>query len=261
MVSGMARSALSLIVAAALSAAMAAPAAGQAGKAPAKAPPAKTQPAMPPPDPPSSPESRLKTSDQVKRSSVEGAATTPLRDLNVMKVDIPEVLQQALEDPYLRPPRNAKCPQLIALIRPLNDVLGPDIDTIPTDEEGLTTRSKSTALGVAGDLAGGAIPFRGVVRRLSGAEGHDRLVSAAIIAGHTRRAYLKGLGEAKGCGPPATPTHERTGLVQAAAAQTPPPPPQPEKTGLKPKYPTKMAPAGPQTSAGKGQSASPPPRT
>ena len=85
----------------------------------------------------------------MKRSSVEGAATTPLRDLNVMKVDIPEVLQRALEDPYMRPPRNAKCPLLIAMIRPLNDVLGPDIDTIPTDEEGLTTRSKSTALGVA----------------------------------------------------------------------------------------------------------------
>jgi len=264
-VSDMARSVLHLIVAVALSAAMAAPAVGQTSKAPAKAPPPKIQPAqgaaMPPPDPPSSPENRLKTSDQVKRGSVEGAATTPLRDLGVMKVDIPEVLLQALEDPYARPPRNAKCPALIALIRPLNDVLGPDIDTIPADGEGLTTRSKSTALGVAGDLAGGAIPFRGVVRRLSGADSHDRLVNAAVVAGHTRRAYLKGLGEAKGCGPPGTPSHERTGMRQAAAAQTPPPPPQPEKTGLKPKYPTKAPAAGTQTSAGKPQSAPPPPRT
>jgi hypothetical protein len=260
-VSGMARSALPLIVAVALSAAMAGPAAGQTSRSPAKAPPAKTQPAMAPPDPPSSPENRLKTSDQVKRGSVEGAATTPLRDLGVMKVDIPEVLLQALEDPYARPPRNAKCPALIALIRPFNDVLGPDIDTIPTDEAGLTTKSKSTALGVAGDLAGGAIPFRGVVRRLSGADSHDRLVNAAIIAGHTRRAYLKGLGEAKGCGPPATPSHERTAMLQAAASQTPPPPPQAEKTGLKPKYPTKAPAAAPQTSAGKTPSSSPRPRT
>lgn len=243
-------SALHLIVAAAL---LAAPAAAQTNRTPAKAPPAKTQagkaPAakgssMPPPDPPPASADRLKTSDQMKRSSVEGAATTPLRDLGVMKVDIPQVLLDALEDPYARPPRSAKCPQLIALIRPLNDVLGPDIDTIPSDDEGLTSKGKSTALGVAGDLAGGAIPFRGVVRKLSGAESHDRQVSAAIIAGHTRRAYLKGLGEARGCGPPATPSHERTAFKQAAAAQqaasAPPPPPQPTaKRGPTPKYPTR----------------------
>lgn len=261
MVSDMARFALHLIVAVALSAAMAAPAAAQTSKTPARAQPAKGG-SMPPPDPPSSPSDRLKTSDQVKRSSVEGAATTPLRDLGVMKVDIPEVLLLALDDPYARPPRNARCSVLIALIRPLNDVLGPDIDTIPADEEGLTTKSKSTALAVAGDLAGGAIPFRGVVRKLSGAESHDRLVAAAIIAGHTRRAYLKGLGEARGCGPPATPSHERTALLRAAAAKAPPPPPpQAERSGLKPKYPTKMTPAGPQTRAGKTPSAPPRPRT
>lgn len=243
-------SALHLIVAAAL---LAAPAAAQTNRTPAKTPPAKSQPAktpaskgssMPPPDPPPASADRLKTSDQMKRSSVEGAATTPLRDLGVMKVEIPQVLLDALEDPYARPPRTAKCPQLIALIRPLNDVLGPDIDTIPSEDEGLTAKGKSTALGVAGDLAGGAIPFRGVVRKLSGAESHDRQVSAAIIAGHTRRAYLKGLGEARGCGPPATPSHERTAFKQAAAAQqtasAPPPPAQPAaKRGPTPKYPTR----------------------
>lgn len=252
MVSLMPRSALSLVVAASLAALLAGPAVGQTTKAPAK-PPAKVQPApksapMPPPDPPSSPDSRLKTSDQVKKGSVEGAVTTPLRDLNVMKVEIPQVLLDALDDPYLRPPKTAKCPQLIALIRPLNEVLGPDIDTLPEDDPTLRAKGKSTALGVAGDLAGGAIPFRGVVRKLSGADSHDRLVAAAIIAGHTRRAYLKGLGEARGCGPPATPTHERTAYVQAAAARAaagnttaPPPPPQPTtaKRGPTPKYPTR----------------------
>lgn len=232
---------------------VAVPAAAQTSRtATAKTPPAKTQAAkpsakaapMPPPDPPPSPESRMKTSDQLKKGSVEGAVTTPLRDLGVMKVDIPQVLIDALEDPYLRPPRNAKCPQLIALIRPLNEALGPDIDTVPAEDPGMSQRGKTTALGVAGDLAGGAIPFRGVVRKLSGAEGHDKLVSAAIVAGHTRRAYLKGLGEARGCGPPATPSHKRTAFRQAAAqaaAASPTPPAQQASTrrGPTPKYPTR----------------------
>ncbi|MDZ4372035.1 MAG: hypothetical protein U1C74_11490 [Phenylobacterium sp.] len=236
----MARSIASPLLATLLTVALALPAAAQSGKPPANSGKGSTArgSSMPPPDPPPSEEDRLRTSDQVKRSSVEGAVTTPLRDLNVMRVELPPILLQALDDPYARPPRNARCPTLIALIRPLNDVLGPDIDTIQEDEEGLTTRGKSTALGVAGDLAGGAIPFRGIVRRLSGAESHDRLVAAAVIAGHTRRAYLKGLGEARGCGPPATPSHARTAMLQAAA-KAEIAPPQPSKGGLTPRYPTR----------------------
>lgn len=263
----MARSGIHLIAIASLSCALADPAAGQT-KPPAKAPPAKTAAApssMPPPDPEPSSDGRMKTSDQVKRGSVEGAATTPLRDLNVVRIEIPQILLDALEDPYARPPARAKCAQLIAMIRPLNEVLGPDIDAVPIDTENWTSKGKSTALGVAGDLAGGVIPFRGVVRRLSGADSHDRLVAAAVIAGHTRRAYLKGLGEARGCGPPATPTHARTAVKQQLAAQKaaqagPPPPTKTEKGGLKPKYPTRPTDAA-QRSGGTSPSAPPRPRT
>jgi hypothetical protein len=49
------------------------------------------------------------------------------------------------------------------------------------------------------------------VRKLSGAERHDRFVQAAINGGAVRRAYLKGLGEAHGCQPPAAPSHQLTG--------------------------------------------------
>ena len=38
------------------------------------------------------PDERIRTSDQIKGASVEGAATAPLRDLNVVKVRIPEIL-------------------------------------------------------------------------------------------------------------------------------------------------------------------------
>ena len=191
-----------------------------------RSPPAAAQPAPPPPSQP--PGDRMRTSDEVKRESIEGAVTTPLRDLNVDRVDIPEVLRQAITDPYARPPRHARCSQLIALIRPLDDALGPDIDQLPPPPGSAAERSGSTALGTAADLASGAIiPFRSVVRALSGAASHDKLVQAAIIAGHTRRAYLKGLGEAKGCPPPATPSHERAGS----------PPIVDDRRMPKPKYP------------------------
>ena len=49
------------------------------------------------------------------------------------------------------------------------------------------------------------------MRRLSGAEQHDKFVQAAITAGAVRRGYLKGLGESKGCLPPATPSHVLAG--------------------------------------------------
>ena len=219
--------------------------AGVAAAAPAPA----TKPAKPAaeavPPPPPMPKAQMKTSDQVKRESVEGAATSPLRDLNLMRTKIPDVLLFALADPYARPPRNWKCPQLIAFIRPLDAALGPDIDLMPAGDENLMDRSRSTALGAAADFASDAIPFRGWVRKLSGAEQHDKLVQSAIIAGVTRRGYLKGLGEAKGCNPPATPSHERAGSVPITGKPMIP---------KKPLYPTKPGPAAQQSRAETPQS-------
>lgn len=190
------------------------------------------------PPPPPDPRDQVRTSDQVKQGSVQGAATTPLRDLNVMKVEIPEALLESLKDPYQRPPRNWKCSTLVSLLRPLEAALGPDLDQPPSDDGDLADRGKQTALSVAGDLAGGAIPFRGVVRRVSGAASHDKLVQSAILAGSVRRAYLKGLGEARGCPAPATPTHKMTKTPAVAT-----------KTEPKPKYPIRGD--APKTPGGK----------
>ena len=49
------------------------------------------------------------------------------------------------------------------------------------------------------DAAGGIVPFRGWVRKLSGAERHARDVAAAIGAGAVRRAFLKGIAGQRGC--------------------------------------------------------------
>ena len=229
---------LRLIIAAALGASLAAaPTVGAQTRKPAAPRTAKPKPAPEAAPPPYTPQERMKTSDEVKSEGVKGAAATPLRDLGVEKTDIPEVLLQALTDPYARPPKNYGCAYLAALVRPLDDVLGPDIDLNPPGDENLMDRGK--ALGVAADVATSAlIPFRGVVRKISGAESHDRLVQAAYVAGAVRRAYLKGLGESRGCSPPATPSHERAGSAPAVDKREMP----------KPKYPTRE-PDAPQTTA------------
>lgn len=193
---------------------------------------------------------QIQTSDQAKQENVQGAASAPLRDLNVLRTKIPEVLLEAMVDPYARPAplgrrpsKQAQCAQLVALIKPLDDALGADLDTPSTDEDDLLQKGRSTALGAAASFASDAIPFRGWVRKLSGAERHDRLVVAAITAGGVRRAYLKGLGEARGCEPPATPSHMLTQVAEAQRAERaerPQPPPQAAGGGpFKPRYPAR----------------------
>ncbi|CAN1509266.1 hypothetical protein MCEMIH16_00745 [Caulobacteraceae bacterium] len=176
---------------------------------------------------PTSPQ--VQTTDQINRGSVTGAVSAPMRDLNLLRSKIPPVLLEALEDPYKRP-RPANCSELIALLRPLNEALGADIDEpSSTDDRALMDKGRDvagdTALGLVASAAQDLIPLRGWVRKLSGAEQHDKLVRAAIISGGIRRGYLKGLGEAKGCNPPATPTHVKSDI----------PPAPPRRKG--PRYP------------------------
>lgn len=179
---------------------------------------------QPPPD--SAP---IQTTDQINRGSVTGAVSAPMRDLNLLRSKIPPVLLEALEDPYKRP-KPSTCSELIARLRPLNEALGADIDEPSNpDDRPLIAKGKDlagdTALGMVASAAQDLIPLRGWVRKLTGAERHDRLVRAAITAGGIRRGYLKGLGESKGCNPPATPTHVKSEL----------PPRPPKKKG--PQFP------------------------
>lgn len=180
--------------------------------------------AQPPP-----PSPRVVTTDEANRDGVKGAAAAPLRDINLLRTKIPQVLLDALQDPYEKP-RPLTCASLAAAIQPLSDALGPDIDEPASDDDrGLIDKGRDaaedTAFGMMASAAQDLIPLRGWVRKLTGAERHDRLVRAAITAGGIRRGYLKGLGEMKNCPPPAVPTHIKSTL----------PPPEPKKKG--PKYP------------------------
>ncbi|MDB5454433.1 MAG: hypothetical protein JWP92_18 [Caulobacter sp.] len=163
---------------------------------------------------PEPPPERIQTTADANKESVSGAMAAPLRDVNVLRTKIPPILLQVMADPYARP-KPAQCPDLIALVAPLDAALGEDLDSLPAGEnEDLFDRGREAAggaaLGMMASTAQDLIPFRGWVRKLSGAERHDQLVQSAIASGAVRRAYLKGLGEAKGCKPPATPQHRAT---------------------------------------------------
>ncbi|MGH6788021.1 MAG: hypothetical protein ACREBO_14435 [Novosphingobium sp.] len=128
--------------------------------------------------------------------SMGDAALTPASDLNLRKDEIPPLLIAAQSRPYdltgLR-----RCPQISAAVSELDAMLGPDFD-LPAGE-----RDKITAGRVAQETVGAFIPFRGLIREISGANAHERRLQTAIIAGSARRAFLKGYGEAKGCKYPA----------------------------------------------------------
>lgn len=152
-------------------------------------------------------------SPQAKR--VETAATTPLADLNLIQAIIPEVLQAARKSAYgppdPPPPGSADtrgCAPLQAEIDALDEALGPDLDAPPNpDNPGLiergTTLASDAAFGALQRTVEGVVPFRGWVRKLSGAEQRSREVTASIAAGGVRRGFLKGLRQARGCPVPA----------------------------------------------------------
>ncbi|RZJ09728.1 MAG: hypothetical protein EOP39_10655 [Rubrivivax sp.] len=133
------------------------------------------------------------------QDKVATAATTPLSDLNVVRAEIPEALKAAAAAPYAMP-ADASCTGLAASIQALDEVLGPDLD-MPSvkGNTGLLERGEDAATGALQRTAEGVIPFRGWVRKLSGAERYARQVSAAITAGGVRRGFLRGLSVAKTC--------------------------------------------------------------
>ncbi|MFL5295355.1 MAG: hypothetical protein ACJ798_03135 [Phenylobacterium sp.] len=170
---------------------------------------------------------KVETTSEANRESLKRAAEAPLRDVNLLRTKVPDALLFAMADPYSRPPHDWQCREMVALVQPLDDALGDDLDIATKDQKGMVEQGKGSALGFAAGAASDAIPFRGWVRKLTGAERHDAFVQQAITAGAVRRAYLKGLGEARGCNPPATPSHVKAGTEVPTQA-------------LKPRYPIRL---------------------
>lgn len=132
------------------------------------------------------------------KEDVKDVAETPLEDVGLSKDEVAEILLTAAENPYAQA-GNGRCAAIIAEVENLTAVLGDDIDA--GEDDGDNIDEKKAAKSVFGSI----IPFRGVVREISGAAGDERKAEAAVTAGMVRRGYLKGLGQAKGCKYPARP--------------------------------------------------------
>ena len=155
------------------------------------------------------------------RGKLTSAVKQPLNDFNLMRSEIPAVLQMAREAPYARLSAS-DCPTLSSELEALEAVLGPGLDDADTGEATLKEKARAKAFDIARGAASGFIPHRGAVRFVTGAEKHDRLVREATFAGEIRRAYLKGLGESLGCVYPASPkrseetTQPQTDLIASS---------------------------------------------
>ena len=135
------------------------------------------------------------TDDTVR---VDDIALTPLSDLNLTRDEIDALLVQAREAPYDMTGIH-RCSDIISAVQQLDALLGEDLDSAEARSRGVSPGK------IAQWAIGRFIPFRGLVREVSGARAHERKVRDAIVGGMMRRGFLKGVGQQKGCKYPGRP--------------------------------------------------------
>jgi hypothetical protein len=159
------------------------------------------------------------TQDQKNIGSV---AAAPLKDLGLVRPEAPRQLAD-IAYPYDLVRLTSGCAQISYEIGSLDALLGQEFYTAPS---GVSDRAGQAAMGAAEGAASGLIPFRGVVRTVTGANRAQANVEHAIEMGVLRRAFLRGYGAAQGC----------TGMLPDAPGvrQTPPPQPPANAAGPRP---------------------------
>lgn len=123
----------------------------------------------------------------------------PVRDIGLSKDKIPPILEQAIASPYGL--RSSRCKAVVAELVQLNLALGRDFDSPVV--KGDKVSQIASAGGEA--LVGMLIPFRGLVREVTGAASAERRRVAAINAGIARRGFLRGIAKDHGCKAPPPP--------------------------------------------------------
>ncbi|MEH6827912.1 MAG: hypothetical protein V7665_07375 [Parasphingorhabdus sp.] len=116
--------------------------------------------------------------------------------------EVPQKLIDIQDEPYSLSGMRG-CAAIIAEVRDLNDVLGPDVNE--RVNKSLGKKREATAARVAGSAIGSIIPFSGIIGEVTGANAERRRYNEAVYAGTVRRGFLKGVGLQKGCKAPARP--------------------------------------------------------
>lgn len=128
-------------------------------------------------------------------NKAERIITQPVRDVGLSKRQIAEVLQAARKDPYATTGLR-RCGDINREVQALDAVLGPDFDTAGRDNQDV---AENLATAGAESVINSFIPFRGLIREVTGAANQDRRYQAAVIAGSARRGFLKGMARQRGC--------------------------------------------------------------
>jgi len=134
------------------------------------------------------------------RRGVTGAASIPLRDVGLMRPEIPLLLRN-LQYPYSTATLS-NCAAVTHEISQLDAVLGPE-SYQPGPNRNIWDRSgdfvEDQTIQAAENTASDLIPFRSWVRRISGASRAERDALRAVANGQQRRTFLRGYGASLGC--------------------------------------------------------------
>jgi hypothetical protein len=134
------------------------------------------------------------------RAGIGDAAVTPLRDVGLLRPEIPDILE-TIRYPYDTSRLASGCQAVAYEIGQLDAVLGEE-NFQPGPRRDTGDRAADAAQDAAiGAVRGAAdvIPFRGWVRQLSGATRAERDAIAAFEIGQIRRSFLRGYGASLGC--------------------------------------------------------------
>lgn len=134
--------------------------------------------------------------DRPMISHMENAVTQPAKDVNLKQQEIPARLLEIEKAPYDLTGISG-CRTISTEIVSLRPMLGPDVNE--GYELSRTEKRERSVSRVAGGMLASFIPFRGVVREVTGANAAEQRYQQALAAGFARRSFLKGIAHNQGC--------------------------------------------------------------
>ncbi len=155
---------------------------------------ASAAPALAQVKPPSTPDEPGGRWGEAKKKATD-IGSQPVRDVGMSKREIPPILEKAYADPYSLKGLKT-CKAIASEVTGLNGVLGADYVVGNSYEE---NRAGKLAEAGGKTIINSIIPFRGLVREVTGAAPNDRRLNAAVDAGLARRGFLRGVHLRQGC--------------------------------------------------------------